>query len=117
MLTEDTMDSKHAAEHITGATCRQLLEQYKDYVPPDLKELDHIRYVTIPEVIQSRRTNDKKGPFLTKSELESLMQWKLYVKHPKCSLRLENWQSRSLILVICCSLLRNKHHPLNRIPS
>lgn len=83
------MHPKHGVDHIASAAFGQLLQQYKDYIPPELKELDQIRYVTIPEVIQSRRTSDKKGPFLTKSELESLMQWKLYVRHASCNFRLE----------------------------
>lgn len=73
------MDPKHTVDNITFPEFTHILQQYKDYIPAKLKELDELRFVTIPEAVQSRKVKSKGDLFLTKSELESLMQWKLYV--------------------------------------
>lgn len=71
------MDPKHKVDNITGAEFTHILQQYNDYIPVKLKELDELRFVTIPEAVQSRKAKSKEDLFLTKAELESLMQWKL----------------------------------------
>lgn len=51
-----------------------LLEQYPNIVPDKLHALDEQRYDTIPQAIR-----DRDGPScLTKEELVTLVEWKLY---------------------------------------
>lgn len=73
------MDPRHTIDNMTGEEFTHILQQYNDYMPAKLKELDELRFVTIPKAVQSRREKNEDDVFLTKPELESLIQWKLYV--------------------------------------
>lgn len=53
-----------------------VLARYPSTVPENLRELDALRYDTIPATVTSR---NKKGAYLTKDEVEKLVEWKLYV--------------------------------------
>nr|XP_023907967.1 uncharacterized protein LOC112019684 [Quercus suber]POF16547.1 hypothetical protein CFP56_24065 [Quercus suber] len=66
-------ESKYGFTNITTETFTALLSQYSRLVPAKLKELETQRLETIPAALQQRG----KDPSLTKSELATLMDWKL----------------------------------------
>lgn len=69
------MDGKERYENINATTFGALLEEYPNVVPAKLSELDHERYDNIPN-----RLSQRKDPkFLTKDEVATLVNWKLYV--------------------------------------
>ncbi|KER00409.1 hypothetical protein AUEXF2481DRAFT_34611 [Aureobasidium subglaciale EXF-2481] len=70
------MDESHDHETITYDTFTQLLKSYKDLVPSKLDELEEHRLETIPKAL-SERTDDAH---LKKSEVQTLVDWKLYVE-------------------------------------
>ncbi|KAJ4357673.1 uncharacterized protein N0V89_002249 [Didymosphaeria variabile] len=61
---------------ISKETFKAVLSRYPSTVPENLRELDALRYDTIPATVTSRK---KKGAYLTKDEAEKLVEWKLYV--------------------------------------
>jgi hypothetical protein len=69
------MDDLHSYETITYATFSELLDSYKELVPSKLDELEEQRLVTIPKSL-SERTDDAH---LKKTEVQKLVDWKLYV--------------------------------------
>lgn len=62
-------------------TFNAILSRYPFLVPERLKELDTLRYDTIPSALAERRAthSDADQGSLTKQELEKLVEWKLYV--------------------------------------
>jgi hypothetical protein len=62
---------------ISRETFDTLLSRYPSTVPEKLRELDELRYNTIPATVASRT---EKGAHLTKDEVEKLVEWKLYVE-------------------------------------
>lgn len=67
--------SKHDYEKITYDDFVELLETYKDAVPAKLDDLEKQRLETIPKAL-SERAGDAH---LKKTELQKLVDWKLYV--------------------------------------
>ncbi len=45
----------------------------------DLKTLDRIRYIDIPQRLATKKAEGSGDVFLEKEEVETLMRWKLYV--------------------------------------
>lgn len=68
-------------KHITKDTFLDVLSRYPAIAPVKLRELDTLRYETIPATVAQRAANDGKA-YLTKDEVEKLMEWKLYA--PPC---------------------------------
>lgn len=58
---------------ISLETFNDILSQYPASVPERLQELDTLRYDEIPVKVASR----KDAAFLTKDEVEKLVEWKL----------------------------------------
>lgn len=69
------MDRRHEFSKIDAESVACLLEQYPSIVPPKLTDLDSSRYESIPSILASRKTADDSH--LTKSELVTLVDWKL----------------------------------------
>lgn len=65
---------------ISKAAFEHILSLYPSTVPENLRELDALRYDTIPATVRSR---SKKGKYLTKDEVVKLVEWKLYVMFPQ----------------------------------
>ncbi|KAF2441427.1 hypothetical protein P171DRAFT_434128 [Karstenula rhodostoma CBS 690.94] len=61
---------------ISQETFNATLSRYPSTVPEKLRELDVLRYDTIPTTVASRA---KEGAYLAKDEVEKLVEWKLYV--------------------------------------
>lgn len=61
-------------------TFKEVLDRYPATVPEKLRNLDAQRYDVIPATVASRDESDKK---LTKTEVEKLVEWKLYVIHAR----------------------------------
>jgi hypothetical protein len=55
-------------------TFNETLSRYPSTIPNKLRDLDAQRYDTIPHALAQRDV-----PFLTKEEVEKLVEWKLYV--------------------------------------
>ncbi len=55
-------------------TFKVVLARYPAQVPDKLKDLDELRYDTIPAKFAKRRDTD---PELTSAEVEKLVEWKL----------------------------------------
>lgn len=70
-------DAKLSCDTISYADFVKLLETYKNVVPTKLEELEEQRLKIIPKAL-SERTGD--GAHLTKAELQTLVDWKLYVE-------------------------------------
>jgi len=66
------MEMKHAFERIEAAVFDDILQQYPTVVPEKLGDLEKQRLDVIPEALKERHP-----AFLTKSELATLMEWKL----------------------------------------
>lgn len=72
------MDDRNHFDTITFETFTELLAQYPDVVPAKMEKLDEQRLYAIPKIIHQRELK-----FITKDELSTLMQWKLYVPRRK----------------------------------
>lgn len=70
------MDETHNYQTITYKTFSELLDSYKELVPSKLDELEEQRLEKIPKSL-SERTDDAH---LKKSEVQKLVDWKLYVR-------------------------------------
>ncbi len=79
------MDADLLPKKITYAQFVGIANQYNERVPAGLNDLDELRYRQIPESIQARRKGEGDRAWLEKSELESLVTWKLYASF-SCSL-------------------------------
>ncbi|KAF2467134.1 uncharacterized protein BDR25DRAFT_395579 [Lindgomyces ingoldianus] len=63
-------------ESITLDTFNNILSRYPASVPERLRDLDALRYDTIPVKVAKRKEDD--DAFLSKDEVEKLVEWKLY---------------------------------------
>jgi hypothetical protein len=63
----------HHINKITLSTFKDAVSRYTPAVPENLLDLDTLRYITVPSTIAERH----KEPYLTKSEVEKLVEWKL----------------------------------------
>ena len=52
-------------------------KEYPQYISEQLKELDPVRYITIPELCKTRRSANNGDHYLTKDEVLKLVQWKM----------------------------------------
>ena len=73
------MEARLRSDAIAYNDFHKYLSQYSDHVPSSLAALDDLRYNTIPQTLAQRKSDGE--PFLEKSELVSLVDWKL--KHGK----------------------------------
>ena len=71
------MGSQYAFDRITGSDFEDILSQYPDTIPAKLADLEKQRLSTIPNVLAKRRAQGQA--FLTKTEVATLVDWKLYV--------------------------------------
>jgi hypothetical protein len=63
----------HHINKITLSTFNSVLSRYAPAVPAKLEDLDASRYDTIPTSV----ANLKSDKFLSKDEVEKLVEWKL----------------------------------------
>lgn len=73
-LSQITMLKQHYSENIEPTKFKHLLDSYKDEVPQKLAELEKHRLKIIPEALSERNATH-----LTKKEVQTLVDWKLYV--------------------------------------
>jgi hypothetical protein len=66
-------------DSISHATFKKVLKRYPSTVPDKLRELDTLRYETIPGAVANRAAEEKGGAYLKAEEVEKLVEWKLYV--------------------------------------
>jgi len=68
---------------ITKRTFDDVLSRYSSAVPESLRELDALRYDAIPTAFATRESDPTSNrclaKLLKKSEVEKLVEWKLYV--------------------------------------
>ena len=69
------MLEQHDIKTINGEEFNSILRSYPDIVPPKLGKLEQERLETIPKAVAERNGN----AHLTKSEVQTLVDWKLYV--------------------------------------
>lgn len=76
-----SMDSE-SEDEVLGATTleevRQSVEDYRDYAPESLKDLDPFRYDTLPKTLRKRCEDNNSATSLTKNEVVKLVEWKLF---------------------------------------
>jgi hypothetical protein len=56
---------------------RASVEEYPQYISEQLKELDPVRYTTMPELCKTRREGKTGDHYLSKDEVLKLVQWKM----------------------------------------
>lgn len=71
------MASQYAFDRISASDFEDILSQYPETVPSKLAELEEKRLSTIPAVLAERRSESQA--YLTKAEVATLVDWKLYV--------------------------------------
>lgn len=64
------------ANSITLESFSRILARYETTVPERLHDLDSHRYTSIPAAL-AKRSTDEGSPYLTKPEVEKLVEWKL----------------------------------------
>lgn len=69
------MLKQHHNENIEPTEFKDILDSYEDEVPEKLAELEKHRLEIIPEALSERNAKH-----LTKKEVQTLVDWKLYVK-------------------------------------
>ena len=65
----------NAFDHIDVTTIDSILKEYPNVIPAKLNQLDDQRYSVIPAAVKNR-TEDAS---LSKGEVVTLVDWKLYV--------------------------------------
>ena len=66
-----------SAHTVSRVNFNDILARYQDAVPAKLHDLDKLRFESIPEKVAQRK--EGFDAFLEKEEVESLVEWKLYV--------------------------------------
>jgi hypothetical protein len=94
------MAGQYHAQTISGEDFQMLVHSYSEEVPDKLAELEKQRLVTIPEAFAGRNPS-----YLTKAEVQTLVDWKLYVQKPYqpwsiCAMNLATVKRESYLLVI-----------------
>lgn len=69
------MHKQHYPENIEPTEFKSTLDAYKNEVPEKLAELEKQRLESIPEALAERNATH-----MTKKEVQTLVDWKLYVK-------------------------------------
>jgi hypothetical protein len=72
----------HHIKTISQSTFDTVLSRYAATVPSNLRDLDALRYDTIPAAVANRPVETRH---LTKIEVEQLVEWKLYASPPTSS--------------------------------
>ena len=72
------MESSPTADTITAKDISGIIGRYSSLGIKNLEDLDRLRYEKIPDLVEERRSDG--GAFLFKSEVEMLVQWKMYVQ-------------------------------------
>jgi hypothetical protein len=70
------MPGSFDASNITADEFEKALSRYANYVPDKLKDLDELRFDTIPAELADRRESGNEVS-LEKKEVQSLVEWKL----------------------------------------
>lgn len=68
------MEDSNAFDQIRPATVDSVLKEYPNVVPAKLERLDDQRYNIIPTAVKKR----KEDVSLSKAEVATLVEWKLY---------------------------------------
>jgi len=79
MSSERDDDEVLGGGSLTVEEVRQSVEDYPDYAPQTLKDLDPFRYDDLPKTLRKRREDKKSAVSLTKDEAVKLVEWKLCV--------------------------------------
>jgi hypothetical protein len=64
---------------IDEETLNDVLSRYDEHVPDKLKDLDEARYEEIPDALAERKAASSSQAYLSKDEVERLVEWKLCV--------------------------------------
>ena len=79
------MKATDSFSHISLDTLHTHLLNYDSHVPDKIQGLEELRLSTIPETLVQRKQDGE--PFLEKTELTSLVEWKLCVCLAKSLMR------------------------------
>lgn len=71
------MDVTNAPSQISLDTLYDLILRYNNQVPVKVQGLEELRIITIPETLKQRKKDS--APLLEKTEVTSLVDWKLCV--------------------------------------
>ena len=71
------MKSSLTADKISYDDVQTTVQRYEGHVPPKISGLDKLRLEEVPSVLAQRK--DDGEAFLEKTEVASLVEWKLYV--------------------------------------
>lgn len=80
------MLEKHHIEAISAEEFTAVLASYDDEVSEKLHKLEEQRVHTIPKALSER-----KPAYLTKPEVQTLVDWKLYVENAKSAIQMMWW--------------------------
>ncbi|KAI4172980.1 MAG: hypothetical protein LQ348_006665 [Seirophora lacunosa] len=69
------MNPEYLPTQISHSDFTTLLASYPSLVPSDLEPLDQLRYTEIPSTLAERKAS--RPPYLSKTELQTLVKWKL----------------------------------------
>ena len=75
------MKSSHDANHISHQDLQRTLQRYESHVPSKISGLERLRLQEVPEILDQRKREGEA--FLEKTEVTSLVEWKLYVFSPE----------------------------------
>ena len=71
------MKSSQSADKISYDGIQTKLHQYESHVPAKISGLEKLRLEDVPETLNQRKGEGE--PFLEKTEVTALVEWKLYV--------------------------------------
>ena len=71
------MDATNRPSQISLDTIYALTLRYNTQIPDKIQGLEELRVITIPETLMQRKKDN--SPLLEKSEVTSLVEWKLCV--------------------------------------
>ena len=71
------MNASDTSSEISLDTLHTLLLKYDSHVLDKIQELDELRFSTTPQILAQRQKSGE--PFLEKTEVTTLVDWKLYV--------------------------------------
>lgn len=69
------MKPSFTPSQISYSDFTESVEDYPQHVPEKIQPLEPLRYLEIPEAVAQRKTAGEA--FLEKTELQSLVEWKL----------------------------------------
>lgn len=71
------MKSSLSSDKISYEEFQLHIRLYDQYLPPKIEGLEKLRLEEVPEVLEARRASG--DAFLEKTEVQALMEWKLWV--------------------------------------